>query len=79
MLIEHDPDRYVPMVTQTICGYHKRNPGIPYPGCTCSTTFTTRETTTEEYRERRRKRLSARREALRRELASINAELGETP
>lgn len=76
MLIQHDPDRCVAEAQRTTCAYHKKNPGKPYAGCTCSMSVGVREATPEEYRKRRHARLAERREELRRELARIDAELG---
>ena len=30
-----DPKKYETFSEHTVCGYHKRNPGKSYAGCTC--------------------------------------------
>lgn len=39
MLIEFDPDDYEVVSTGETCAWHKRNPGKPYAGCTCSSSI----------------------------------------
>ena len=36
MLIEYNPDDYEVVSQSHTCGYHEKNPGKPWAGCTCS-------------------------------------------
>jgi len=75
MIINTDPDAYVPISNVRICPFHLKNAGVPYAGCTCSASYGQRRATESEYRERRRKRLVEKRAWLLEALAEIEAEL----
>ena len=34
--------------THHTCNFHKRHPGRPFPGCTCSASYTTRDKRDDE-------------------------------
>lgn len=70
-----DPDRQIPEVKRHICPLHRKKPTGFYPGCSCMTTYGTRQATNSEYLRRRKARLLQRREKLVRELSEIDAEL----
>jgi hypothetical protein len=48
MLIHHNPDDWVTQVIRHVCEYHKRQPWASWPGCTCSTSISSRRATPEE-------------------------------
>ena len=39
MLIQHDPDEFKTVITGRTCSFHQSNPGKPYAGCTCSSSY----------------------------------------
>lgn len=75
MLIEYDPDSIMTIQTHTTCGFHQRNPGKAFAGCTCSFTAGTRKATPEEYRRNRLSRLRALEKEFEANLASVRAKL----
>jgi hypothetical protein len=75
MIIHYDPDATVVETTHTTCSYHKQNPGKPFAGCTCSSSYSHRKATPQEYSENRKRRLEQRRVELVSELEVINREL----
>lgn len=54
-----DADEFEPVVKRHTCAFHELNPGEPWPGCTCSTSYTQKRRPAEEVAkiraERRRK------------------------
>ena len=43
-------------VSHTVCGFHQRNPGKPYPGCTCSGAYVARTKPMEDWTEEEKRR-----------------------
>jgi len=39
MLVHHDSDEWEGVSSHHTCSFHKRNPGTPYAGCTCSGSY----------------------------------------
>jgi hypothetical protein len=42
-------------VQRTTCPFHEKHPGRAFPGCTCSTSISTREKPIEEWTEEERR------------------------
>ena len=61
MNIFHDPDQFTGVSEHRTCGFHQRNPGVKYAGCTCSAFYALRPATPEEYRANRLRTRSERR------------------
>ena len=38
-IIEFNPDDYEIHTEHTTCQFHKDNPGVPYAGCTCTSSY----------------------------------------
>jgi hypothetical protein len=73
MLINHDPDRYMVEIKSTTCPFHKANPGKPFAGCTCSTSYGQVERSPEEVAAIKRAKRLAREEQILAEAAAIRA------
>ncbi len=43
-----DPDEFEPAIVHHTCAFHKLNPGAPWAGCTCSTSFSQKRRPAEE-------------------------------
>ena len=46
-----------PQVTETeshTCRFHEENPGVPWPGCTCTATFSSRDKRDDEMTDQER-------------------------
>jgi hypothetical protein len=72
MIIQRDPDEWVPDTSSTTCEFHKIHPRENFAGCTCSLSYSLRRATLEEYREKRTKRLHLEREKLIEDLKEID-------
>ena len=48
MLIRYDPDEYQTVSQYHTCEFHKRYPGEPFAGCTCSGSLMSRRRTLDE-------------------------------
>ncbi len=53
----YDPDEYVVEMKHETCEFHKRFPGMSFPGCTCFSSYGTRIATPEEREENKKRRL----------------------
>lgn len=40
----YDPYEYETVVEHTTCYFHQHNPGVAFPGCTCSGSYSLRKT-----------------------------------
>lgn len=72
MLIQANDNLIGESFSQT-CGFHKKNPGMPYAGCTCTGGYTLREMTAEEKAKRDAERQQKTEESERSELARLKA------
>lgn len=48
MLVHHDDDEWEAVSSHRTCGFHKLQPGMPYAGCTCSSSYGQRRRTPGE-------------------------------
>jgi hypothetical protein len=42
MYVSYDPDEYEIVSEHQTCAFHEANPGVPFAGCCCSSSFTQR-------------------------------------
>jgi len=75
MIINIDPDDYVTEISHSTCPFHKKHPGEPYAGCSCSSSYIRRRATPEERRTNKIQRLTKELPSLRSTLKAKEREL----
>lgn len=63
LIIPHDPDLYEAYSEHRTCSFHQRNPGKPYAGCTCMSSFGSRPRKAEDVARIKAERHEAMKEA----------------
>lgn len=48
MLVHYDPDEHKTVTSSHTCGFHLVNPGKPYAGCTCSSSYSSVRRSSDE-------------------------------
>ena len=74
MLINYDPDMWETVLESHTCDYHKKHPGVNWPGCVCSGSISQHRVSDEVYAERVKKRQGERDAVILREAESIKAD-----